>query len=133
MPGTARFPERRQIANKKGPLSELTEIAQCFSLNRCTMLGASIAFYSAFSLAPTLLIVLAVAGWFFGKDAARGELFAHIKSILGPDSAAAMQDLAGACALCGRQRHSRRHVTRVTGGRRVSDVHVPQYCARRRV
>jgi membrane protein len=95
MPGTARFPERRQIANKKGTLSELAEIAQCFSLNRCTMLGASIAFYSAFSLAPTLLIVLAVAGWFFGKDAARGELFAQIKSILGSDAAAAMQDIAG--------------------------------------
>lgn len=66
-----------------------------FASNRCTTLGASIAFYSAFSLAPTLLIVLAVAGWFFGADAARGELFAQMKGILGSDAAAAMQDIVG--------------------------------------
>lgn len=43
----------------------------------------------------TLLIVLAVAGWFFGADAARGELFAQVKGILGADAAAAMQDIVG--------------------------------------
>lgn len=62
-----------------------------FLSDRCTTLGASIAFYSAFSLAPTLLIVLAVVGWFFGKDAAQGRLFAQIKDITGPEAASAMQ------------------------------------------
>jgi membrane protein len=55
------------------------------------MMAASIGFYSAFSLAPTLLIVLAVAGWFFGEDAAKGQLFDHVKGILGNDAAGAMQ------------------------------------------
>jgi membrane protein len=82
-------------ASGEGVLSEAKEIAAHFSSNRCTTLGASIAFYSAFSLAPTLLIVLAVAGWFFGADAARGELFAQMKGILGADAAAAMQDIVG--------------------------------------
>ena len=62
-----------------------------FLSDRCTTLGASIAFYAAFSLAPTLLIVLAVAGWFFGKDAAQGRLFGQIKDITGPEAASAMQ------------------------------------------
>src|ERR1700709_192295 len=62
-----------------------------FLCDRCTTLGASIAFYSAFSLAPTLLIVLAVVGWFFGKDAAQGRLFEQIKGITGPEAAGAMQ------------------------------------------
>jgi membrane protein len=62
-----------------------------FLADRCTTLGASIAFYSAFSLAPTLLIVLAVVGWFFGKDAAQGRLFEQIKGITGPEAAGAMQ------------------------------------------
>lgn len=84
-----------QPANRESALSEAKEIALHFSSNRCTTLGASIAFYSAFSLAPTLLIVLAVAGWFFGADAARGELFAQMKGILGADAAAAMQDIVG--------------------------------------
>jgi membrane protein len=55
------------------------------------MMGSSIAFYSAFSLAPTLLIVLAIAGWFFGQDAAQGRLFDQVKGVLGSEAASAMQ------------------------------------------
>jgi membrane protein len=62
-----------------------------FSSHRCTMMGSSIAFYSAFSLAPTLLLVLAVVGWFFGRDAAQGRLFDQIKGVIGNEAAAAMQ------------------------------------------
>lgn len=62
-----------------------------FSDHRCTMMGSSIAFYSAFSLAPTLLIVLAVVGWVFGRDAAQGRIFGQVKDVLGNDAAAAMQ------------------------------------------
>ncbi|MBN3856628.1 YihY/virulence factor BrkB family protein [Paraburkholderia sp. Ac-20340] len=59
-----------------------------FFANRCPSLAASIAFYSAFSLAPTLVMVIAVAGWFFGADAARGELFRQVHNVLGNDAAA---------------------------------------------
>ena len=47
-----------------------------FVANRCPAMAASIALYSAFSLAPTLVMVIAVAGWFFGADAARDYLIA---------------------------------------------------------
>jgi membrane protein len=57
------------------------------------MLGASIAFYSAFSLAPTLLLVLAVIGWIFGQDAAQGRLFEQARQLVGNDAAHAMQDI----------------------------------------
>ncbi|ACC74772.1 YihY/virulence factor BrkB family protein [Paraburkholderia phymatum] len=62
-----------------------------FSNHRCAMMGSSIAFYCAFSLAPTLLIVLAVLGWFFGQDAAQGRLFGQVKDIVGTEAASAMQ------------------------------------------
>ncbi|QQC65967.1 YihY/virulence factor BrkB family protein [Paraburkholderia ginsengisoli] len=62
-----------------------------FIADRCTTLSASIGFYAAFSLAPTLLIVLTVAGWFFGETAARGKLFAQVHDILGTEAAGAMQ------------------------------------------
>lgn len=62
-----------------------------FSSDQCASLAASIAFYSAFSLAPTLLMVIAVAGFFFGADAARGQLFAQVHSFLGDEPAAAIQ------------------------------------------
>jgi membrane protein len=64
-----------------------------FLSDRCMMLASGIAFNSAFSLAPTLLIVLAVAGWFLGADAAQGKLFAEVKNVLGNEAAAAMQDI----------------------------------------
>lgn len=70
-----------------------TDALKRFSSDRCMMMGAGIAFYSAFSLAPTLLIVLAVAGWFFGEQAARGRLFDQVKDIVGNDAAGAMQEI----------------------------------------
>ncbi|ACC73629.1 YihY/virulence factor BrkB family protein [Paraburkholderia phymatum] len=61
-----------------------------FSENRCAAMAASIAFYAAFSLAPTLVMVIAVSGWFFGAEAARGELFRQVHAVLGNDAAAAV-------------------------------------------
>jgi len=64
-----------------------------FAADRCAAMAASIAFYAAFSLAPTLVMVIAVAGWFFGAQAARGELFAHIHGLLGDQAAAGVQTI----------------------------------------
>ncbi|HEX7912689.1 MAG TPA: YihY/virulence factor BrkB family protein [Paraburkholderia sp.] len=64
-----------------------------FGENRCAAMAASIAFYAAFSLAPTLVMVIAVAGWFFGAAAARGELFTHIHGLLGDQAAAGVQTI----------------------------------------
>jgi membrane protein len=64
-----------------------------FAEDRCAAMAASIAFYAAFSLAPTLVMVIAVAGWFFGAQAARGELFAHIHGLLGNEAAAGVQTI----------------------------------------
>jgi membrane protein len=46
--------------------------------------GAAIAFYAATSLAPVLLIVVAVAGLVFGQDAARGAISEELGQLLGP-------------------------------------------------
>ncbi|WP_408457498.1 YihY/virulence factor BrkB family protein [Paraburkholderia sediminicola] len=85
---------RSQAKPRKSSLMSIARNAiEKFSEDRCSMMSASIGFYSAFSLAPTLLIVLAVAGWFFGEDAAKGRLFDQVKGILGNDAASAMQSL----------------------------------------
>ncbi|CAB3778440.1 hypothetical protein LMG28614_00616 [Paraburkholderia ultramafica] len=64
-----------------------------FADDRCAAMAASIAFYAAFSLAPTLVMVIAVAGWFFGPAAARGELYSHIHGLLGDQAAAGVQTI----------------------------------------
>ncbi|MDR5739187.1 MULTISPECIES: YihY/virulence factor BrkB family protein [unclassified Caballeronia] len=64
-----------------------------FSENRCAAMAASIAFYSAFSLAPTLVMVIAVAGWVFGPEAARGQLFHQVNGLIGDQAAAGVQSI----------------------------------------
>ncbi|WP_321868750.1 YihY/virulence factor BrkB family protein [Burkholderia ubonensis] len=64
-----------------------------FSSDRCTTMAASIAFYSAFSLAPMLVMVIAVAGWFYGDDAARGLVFEQAHQLIGNDAAASVQTI----------------------------------------
>ncbi|ACR31275.1 YihY/virulence factor BrkB family protein [Burkholderia glumae] len=64
-----------------------------FSEDHCTTMAAAIAFYSAFSLAPMLVMVIAVAGWFFGADAARGEVFSQVHSLIGNEAAAGVQTI----------------------------------------
>jgi membrane protein len=55
--------------------------------DHCVMFSASIAFFAAFSLAPTLVIIIAVASIFFGMDAVQGRLFGEIAGIVGTDAA----------------------------------------------
>ncbi|SPB12721.1 putative ribonuclease BN [Caballeronia novacaledonica] len=64
-----------------------------FSENRCAAMAASIAFYSAFSLAPTLVMVIAVAGWVFGPEAARGQLFHQVNGLIGNQAASGVQSI----------------------------------------
>ncbi|MCX2865328.1 YihY/virulence factor BrkB family protein [Paucibacter sp. PLA-PC-4] len=56
-------------------------------------MGAAIAYYTLFSLAPLLLIVVSVAGLVFGAEAARGEIYGQLQSLLGSAGALAVQGL----------------------------------------
>jgi membrane protein len=53
--------------------------------------GAALAFYTVFSLAPIMLLSIAIASLFFGEQAARGEIFEQIRGLIGPSGAAAVQ------------------------------------------
>lgn len=55
-----------------------------FVANDALSRGASIAFYAATSLAPVLLIVVAIAGLAFGQDAARAAISEELGKLLGP-------------------------------------------------
>ena len=53
--------------------------------------GAALALYMVFSLAPMLILVIAVAGAFFGEDAVRSELFAQLRDLTGERGAEVIQ------------------------------------------
>lgn len=56
-------------------------------------MGAALSYYTVFSLAPLLVIVVSLAGLVFGPEAVRGELFGQIEGLMGPDAARAIQDM----------------------------------------
>ncbi len=64
-----------------------------WSKHRASSMGAALAFYASISLAPMFLIVIAVAGFFFGEDAARGEVMGQLTGLIGIDGAQAVESL----------------------------------------
>jgi membrane protein len=72
---------------KKIPIhSLLRQAAEGWINHNDSRLAAAIAYYTIFSLAPLLVIVVAVAGAVFGEAAARGELSQRIVSLVGEDA-----------------------------------------------
>jgi membrane protein len=61
--------------------------------DHASSMGGALAYYTLFSIAPVLIIVIAVAGFFLGSEAARGEIVIQLQGMLGDDGAAAVQGL----------------------------------------
>jgi len=55
--------------------------------DRASTIGAALAFYCAFSLAPLLIILVTVAGWIIGTDLAYGQLGVQLRSLFGSATA----------------------------------------------
>ncbi|MFS2026858.1 YihY/virulence factor BrkB family protein [Massilia sp. CT11-137] len=65
--------------------------------HRASSKGAALAFYTLFSLAPILVLVIAIAGFFYGTDAAQGQLLDELRGLVGTQGAETIQAiLAGA-------------------------------------
>jgi len=54
-------------------------------------LAAALSYYTLFSLAPLLVIVISIAGFAFGRDAAQNRIVETIQGLVGRESAAAIQ------------------------------------------
>ena len=59
-------------------------------------MGAALAFYTIFAIAPLFVIVLWIAGIWFGQEAARRELFSQVSGLVGTDGGKAIQSLLSA-------------------------------------
>jgi membrane protein len=67
------------------------EAAGSWSAHRDSRQGAALAYYSVFSLGPIIVIAIAVAGFFFGREAVTGEVADSVKALLGDTGAKAVQ------------------------------------------
>jgi membrane protein len=66
---------------------------EAWSEDYAPSMGAALAYYALFSIAPLLLIVTGIAGLLFGAQAARGELFGELTGLMGEDAARAIEGL----------------------------------------
>jgi membrane protein len=63
-----------------------------FIADNAIKLSASLSYYTIFSLPPLLIIIIALCGFFFGTDAVNGEVYLHIRGLIGNASALQIQD-----------------------------------------
>ncbi len=71
----------------------LRETFQEWNEDKAPRLAAALAYYTAFSLAPLLIVVISIAGLIFGQDAVQGNLQYQIQNVVGSDAASAIQEM----------------------------------------
>src|SRR4051794_27137626 len=69
-----------------------------FGEDKAQRLGAALAYYTIFSLAPMLLIAIAIAGMVFGREAAQGQIFSQLSGVLGSQAAETVQAMVKSAA-----------------------------------
>jgi membrane protein len=69
------------------------DTAVAWNNEKASRKGAALAYYTVFSLAPILIIAIAIAGMFFGEEAARGEIVTQVGGLIGADGARAVQTM----------------------------------------
>jgi membrane protein len=74
-------------------LSLLKQTASEWMEDDAPSLGAALAYYTVFSLAPLMTIAIAIAGFFFGKEAAQGQIFDELRVLLGEEGGKAMEEM----------------------------------------
>jgi membrane protein len=58
-----------------------------WSSDKASQLAAALAFYTALSIAPLLVLIIAIVGFFWGQEAAQGQLVGQLRSLMGPEAA----------------------------------------------
>ena len=73
-----------------------------FSNDKITKLSASLAYYTGFSLAPLLVVIIAICGFFFGAEAVQGSIKSQMQAFIGADAAKQIQDMIKNAAISGK-------------------------------
>lgn len=73
-----------------------------FGDDKVTKLSASLAYYTGFSLAPLLVVIIALCGFFFGREAVQGTIDNQIQAFIGADAAKQLQEMIKNAAVSGK-------------------------------
>jgi len=93
----------RQFARDPKALWRLVKDAvSAWSDDYAPSMGAALSYYTVFSIAPLLLIVIAIAGLVFGREAASGQIFQSLSGLVGDDGAKAIQGMVSSASDTGK-------------------------------
>src|SRR5664279_5557771 len=84
---------RASVRVARGIGSLFGETFASWSEDNAFRLSAALAYYAVFSMAPLLIIAIAIAGWVFGAKAAQGQVISEIQGLIGPSGAETIQTL----------------------------------------
>ena len=75
-----------------------------FSDDKVTKLSGSLAYYTIFSMAPLLIVIISLCGIFLGRDAVEGKIYGHLAGFVGADTAAQLQEIIKNASLAGKSK-----------------------------
>lgn len=77
----------------KGIFSYFKQVFTEFSEDNILKYSASLAYYTVFSLAPLLIVIISICGLLFGREAIQGHIYGQIKGLVGADAAKQIQEI----------------------------------------
>src|SRR5579872_2440748 len=80
-----------EFVNLHAAYGLLKQACSAWAEDNAPSMGAALAFYTVFSLAPVLIIAISVAGVVFGQKAAEGEFSQQLQGLVGETGARAIQ------------------------------------------
>ncbi len=94
------------MANKKNifkdTFSLLKDTFIAFSDDDAMKMSAALAYYTIFSLAPLLLIIIWLTGFFYGEKASQGQIFNELDQIIGKEAAKLIEEFIKGISLAGK-------------------------------
>lgn len=95
--------EKKSFGSRmKTIFSFMKEVFSNFSDDKVMKFSASLSYYTVFSIAPILIIMVTVAGVIFGKEAAQGQIYGQINGLVGGEAASQIQEIIGNTSTSGK-------------------------------
>jgi membrane protein len=92
-PRVKKIAEENMKKKFKSGFGVVKETFKDWSDDHAPRLGAALAYYTVFSIAPLLLIVVSIAGLVFGREAAQDQIFGQLSGLVGSDGAQTIQSM----------------------------------------
>jgi membrane protein len=88
----------------KGLIEVFKNAFSGFSDDKVMKLSGSLAYYTVFSMAPLLIVIISLCGMFLGREAVEGKIYGQLASFVGSDTAVQLQDMIKNASLAGKSK-----------------------------